>query len=68
MVSREVHRNFVTNIFVGEGGSIAQKLAYLLPDPAVPCSTFRLHEMTRLINGVAYRKVDSGLKMLTKPI
>ena len=58
-------------------GSIAQLLVYLLPDPAALSSIPKFSEffsyeeivdVARLINGAAYRKVDSGLKMMIEPI
>ena len=59
------------------GGRTAQWLTYLLPDPAarrlissVPkkCNWKKLSMLLRLINGTGKMKVDSGLKMLIKPI
>ena len=50
---------------------------YLLPDPAaqglipsIPPEKLeeKLSMLLRLINGTAYRKIDSGLKMLIKRI
>ena len=59
------------------GASIAQWLAFLLVAPA-RCTEFdsqhfqkiirkKLLMLLRLINGAAYRKVDSGMKMLIEP-
>ena len=59
------------------GDSIAQWLAYLLPDPSssglipsAPKFFFRkkLSTFLKLINGTGLRKVDSGLKMLIEAI
>ena len=58
------------------GGSTAQLLAYLLPDPSaldsmpnVPkkISVGKLLMLLRLINGNGKRKVDGDLKMLIQP-
>ena len=56
-----------------QGGSVAQWLAYLILNPVAPVSIPRVQSnnmlmLLRLINGAAQRKVDSGLKMLIKPI
>ena len=57
------------------GGSIAQWLSYLLPDPAAPGLIPDVPEkfsedkmLMRLINSAGERKVARGLKILTKPI
>ena len=58
-------------------GSIAQWLAYLLLDPtslgSIPeipqkIQSKKLSMLLRLINGAAWGKLDSDLKMLIEPI
>ena len=55
----------------GGGGSIALWLGYLLTGPAaqglMPKGK-KLLMLFKLINTIAKRKVDSGLKMLIEPI
>ena len=56
---------------------MSQRLAYLLPDSAaqglIPGASQKkfeekLSKLLRLINNIAAKKVDCGLKMLIKPI
>ena len=47
--------------------TLAQWLAYLLPDPALSVPEILSEFLLKLINGAGKRNVNSGLKMLIEP-
>ena len=47
--------------------TVAQWLAYLLPDPALSVPEILSEFLLKLINGAGKRNVNSGLKMLIEP-